>query len=103
MSPSQRSKAHMERLGYKVAIVERWNPYAKIRQDLYGFIDLLCVGNGETVAVQTTSGSNVSARVKKIAEHENVSAVRNAGWRILVQGWRKNAAGKYVMRQVDCS
>ena len=93
----------MERLGYKVAIVERWNPYAKIRQDLYGFIDLLCVGNGETVAVQTTSGSNVSARVKKIAEHENVSAVRNAGWRILVQGWRKNAAGKYVMRQVDCS
>jgi len=103
MSPTQRSKAHMEAQGYTVAIVERWNPYARIRQDLFGFIDLLCVGNGETVAVQTTSGSNVSARVKKIADHENVGAVRNAGWRIIVQGWRKNAAGRYVLREVDCS
>lgn len=103
MSPTQRSKAHLEAQGYKVAIVERWNPYAKIRQDLFGFIDLLCVGNSETVAVQTTSGSNVSARVTKIAEHENVAAVRNAGWRIIVHGWRKNSAGKYVLREVDCS
>jgi len=103
MSSTQRSKAHMEAQGYTVAIVERWNPYARIRQDLFGFIDLLCVGNGETVAVQTTSGSNVSARVKKIADHENVGAVRNAGWRIIVQGWRKNAAGRYVLREVDCS
>lgn len=93
----------MEALGYKVAIVERWNQWSRTRQDLFGFVDLLCIGNGETVAIQTTSGSNVSARVKKISEHENVGAVRSAGWRIIVQGWRKNSKGRYVMREVDCS
>ena len=103
MSPTQRSKAHMEAQGYTVAIVERWNPYARIRQDLFGFVDLLCIGNGETVAVQATSGSNVASRVKKIAEHENVGAVRNAGWKIWVMGWRKNSKGKWTMRIVDVS
>jgi len=103
MSPTQRSKKHMEDRGYTVAIVERWNPYARIRQDLFGFVDLLCIGNGETVAVQATSGSNVASRVKKICEHENVGAVRKAGWRIVVQGWRKDSKGRYVLREVDCS
>lgn len=103
MSPTQRSKAHMEAQGYTVDIVEHWIPWAKRRKDLYGFIDLLCVGDGETVAVQTTSGSNVSARVKKISEHENVGAVRKAGWKILVHGWRRNSKGRYVLKEVDCS
>lgn len=102
-SPTQRSKAHMEAQGYTVAIVEHWNQWARRRIDLFGFIDLLCIGDGEVVGVQTTSGNNVSARVKKIAEHENVAAVRKAGIRILVHGWRRNAKGRYVMREVDCS
>ena len=45
--------------GYKVWITEHWNPWARIRQDLFGCIDLLAIGNGETLAVQTTSRSNV--------------------------------------------
>ncbi|MFM2193987.1 MAG: hypothetical protein RLZZ460_657 [Chloroflexota bacterium] len=93
----------METLGYTVAIVERWNPFAKIRQDLFGVLDLLCLGQNEVVGVQTTSGANVSARVRKIAEHENTPRIRKAGIRILVHGWRKNSAGKYVLREVDVS
>lgn len=88
-SPTQRSKKLLEDQGYLVAIVEKWNVHAKVRQDLFGFVDLLAIRENETVGVQTTSYSNLSARVKKIAEHENVGAVRKAGWRILVHGWRK--------------
>jgi hypothetical protein len=55
------------------------------------------------LAVQTTSGSNVSARVAKIAEAEATPDMRAAGWKIVVHGWRKNAAGRWVLREVDCS
>ena len=98
MSPTQRTLKHMREQGYLCWIVEHWNAFAKKRQDLYGFIDVLCVRDGETVAVQTTSYGNVSARVTKIAEHENVGMVRKAGWRILVHGW-----DGAKLREVDCS
>lgn len=103
MTPTQRSKAHLEAQGYKVAIVEHWNSFARIRQDLFGFIDLLAIRENETLAVQTTSGSNVSARVAKITEHENLPYIRNAGWRIVVHGWRKAANGRWTLREVDVS
>ena len=66
MSPTQRTLAHARKLGYLCAITERWNVYAKIRQDLYGFIDVLAFDKDNIIAIQTTSGSNHAARVEKI-------------------------------------
>jgi hypothetical protein len=86
-----------------VAIVEHWNPFARIRQDLFGIIDLLAVRDGETMGVQTTSGGNVAARVQKIADCSHVGALRRAGWRLVVHGWRKDSKGRYTLREVDCS
>lgn len=89
-SPTQRSKALMEREGYTVAIVERWNAFAKIRQDLFGFLDLLCVADGKgVVGVQTTSASNMAARRAKIREHVHYAAVEGAGIRVELHGWKK--------------
>ena len=85
-------------------VVEKWNPHARIRQDLFGFVDVLALRDGETIAVQSTSWANVSARVKKIAESEHVAAVRKAGWKIIVHGWKKNAkTNRYELKQIDCS
>ena len=39
----QRSKKYLEDKGWHVAIVEKWNQWAHIRQDLYGFADLVAV------------------------------------------------------------
>jgi hypothetical protein len=103
MTPTQRSLAHLKDAGYRAAVVEKWNPHARIRQDLFGCIDIIAVGNGETLAVQTTSGSNVSARVKKIAEAEALPDIRAAGWKIFVHGWRKAANGRWTLRVVDVS
>ena len=99
MSPTERSLALLRKEGYLVGIVEKWNPHARIRQDLYGFIDLLAVRPGETLGVQATSGSNVSARVAKIAEHENYPRVLEAGWVIEVWGWRKLKSGWACRRE----
>lgn len=102
-SPTQRSKAFLEGRGYKVAIVEKWNPHARIRQDLWGIIDLLAIKDGETLGVQTTSRSNMSARAKKIAEHENTPSLRSAGWRIEIHGTYKDAKGHWNIKVQDVS
>jgi hypothetical protein len=104
-SPTQRTLAEMRKRGFLCAVVEKWNPHARIRQDLFGFIDILCVGNREIVGVQACNGNNgdVAERIRKIADHDNVGAVREAGIRILVHGWAKRANGRYELREVDVS
>lgn len=102
-SPTQRSLKLLRERYQLVQVVERWNPHARIRQDLFGIIDILAVGAGETVAVQTTSASGVSKRIAKITASEALPFLREAGWRILVHGWRKNSKGRWVLREEDIS
>jgi hypothetical protein len=103
MTPTQRSLAHMRAQGYTVDVAEHWLSWAKKRRDLFSIVDLVCLGDGVTVGVQTTSLTNVSARVKKITECEHLGALRKAGWRILVHGWGKGSNGRYRLREVDVS
>lgn len=89
MSPTQRSLKYLRDLGYHVEIVEHFNYWTKRRHDLWQFADLLAIRKGEVLAVQVTSGSNISARVQKIADSEIAPKVRDAGIAIQVHGWRK--------------
>lgn len=102
-SPTQLSLRELRKSCDAVQVVERWNPHARIRQDLFGFIDILAICSAETIAVQSTSWANVPARVRKIADSEHVAAVRAAGWRILVHGWRMGKNGRYELRCEDVS
>ena len=92
-SPTQRTMKALREDGWTVAIVEKWNPHARIRQDLFGFIDLLAVKPGRTLAVQACAGASSAARVTKIAESALVGAVREANWEIQVWAWRKLKSG----------
>lgn len=89
ISPAQRSLKYLLENGYVVVITEKWNPHALIRQDLFGFIDLLAPNEGQTLAIQTTSASSFAARRNKIESHENLPMVLSAGWKVVVHGWRK--------------
>ena len=105
ISPTQRTLNRLRDSGdYPlVSIVERWNAFAKIRQDLFGIIDLLAVDSkGNTVGIQVTSYSNISARVKKMEDSDAIPHLRNANWVLLVQGWHKKN-NKWVCREVDIS
>ena len=86
-----------------VAVVETWQPHARIRQDLFGFVDVLAVGPAGVLAVQTTSAANVSSRIRKIADHPSVGHVRDAGISIHVHGWRKVAGRWTLARNEDIS
>jgi hypothetical protein len=103
-TPTQLTLRHLRAAGWPVVeIVERWNPHARVRNDLFGFIDVIAVGPGGVLGVQTTSAANVSARVAKIADHPNVGAVREAGIAIHVHGWAKKAGRWVLSREVDVS
>lgn len=101
-SPTQRSLEHLREQGYHCEIVEKWNPWRKVRQDLWGWCDILAIRRDEVLAVQVTS-AGVAARIKKIQESDTVAKVREAGIRVEVHGWTKRANGRYALRVEDIS
>ena len=101
-TPTARTLAKLRKEGWRPWVVEKWNHHTKTRLDLYNIGDVLAIRGTETLLVQATSYSNVSSRVKKIAESEHIAAIREAGWRVEVWGWHK--VGRFwTARIVDCS
>jgi hypothetical protein len=92
MTPSQRSKRLLEKEGWVVGNVEKFIYQTKQRQDLWGFVDLIAMKPGcKPLLIQTTSGSNTSARIKKIMteRRDNALIALDSGFDIVVHGWRK--------------
>jgi hypothetical protein len=89
ISPTQLSLKMMREQGYYAEVVERYNSFTRKRNDLFGFVDVLCLKPGEVVGVQTTSYSNLSARIKKIREHEHFKIVTDSGIKVVAHGWQK--------------
>lgn len=95
MSPTARSLSFLRAHGYHAEVVERWIPQARVRKDLFGFVDILALplsGDGPVLAVQTTSGSCVSARLKKITESPLLPQVQK-GFTVVIHGWRRLKSG----------
>jgi hypothetical protein len=90
MSPAQRSLRKLRAEGWLVALAERWNPHAKVRQDLFGFANLIAIKGTETLAVQTTTGSNLTHRLEKIRSSPSATQWLVSPHRqIAIHGWRK--------------
>lgn len=100
MSPTQRAKKLLESRGWRIAITEKWNAFAKVRQDLFNFGDLLGMDmqNKEIVMIQVTSGSNHAARRKKIEGLDSARDWIQVGGLILIMSFSKKK-GKYQARE----
>jgi hypothetical protein len=98
---NQLSLKLMRARGYYAETVEKYNPFIKRSNDFAGFIDILCLGDGEIIGVQTTSRSHISTRLKKIREHENLPIVLDSGMRVIVQGWAKNKSNRWEVKEVE--
>lgn len=101
MTLTQRTVKMMRDQGYMVATVEYFNAYTKRKYDLFGCIDLLAIGNGETIAIQVTSKSNMSARIKKIEASDALPEMLRSKWRILVHGWWRNKSNRYEVKEFE--
>ena len=114
-SPTQRALAHCREQGWTVAITEHWNSYAKIRQDLFGCLDLIVLDGkgGGPLGVQVTSGSNVAARLTKSKAEPRLRSWLKSPARFEVWGYRqaptyrkdgsKGVRKKWVLRVVPIS
>lgn len=100
-SPTQRALKIYRQRGCKVFITEKWNTFARIRQDAFGFGDLLVidVDSSQILLVQVTSGANHNARVKKILGIPEASAWIKAGGKIAVMSFKKMKNGRYEMKE----
>lgn len=80
--------------GCSVGVVEKWNPHVRIRQDLFGFVDLVAVlPDGTPFFVQTTtSQGKLAERLAKIRDivtkpgNEPLLAAVRAG-RVVIHSW----------------
>lgn len=94
-SPTTRTLEFFRKLGFVVAIVEKFNQHVGkfgIRQDLYGFADLIMFKPSapDTVLVQCTSGQNHSSRSIKIKLNETARLWVQSQYRnIMVVSWSK--------------
>lgn len=101
MGPMQRSLKKLREEEWEVYIVEKWIPQARKRIDAFGFGDILgfnILDYCYPTLFQVTSGSNFSARKKKILENEKAKGWLKCGGRICIHGWRKlknKKTGKY--------
>ena len=93
MTPTQRTLKAMREQGRLCAIVEKFNPYAGshgIRQDAFGFIDILAIDPVDGIIGIQSCGQNFSEHVKKLTEERNEAVyewIKHA--KAELWGWRK--------------
>jgi len=105
MTPTQRSLAHLRKLGYTCAVVEHWNPFARVRQDLFGFVDILAFHpqRQEHLFIQTTTRDNLVARRNKIMASTLLPDIL-ACYRVVIHAWatrRTKGASKVRVELVE--
>lgn len=88
-SPTSRTLAVLRKLGGVAAVVERRIPGLPITQDLFGFIDVVCLMGPNIIAVQATSGANHAHRRAKIRGEPNAVTWLKAGGLIELWSWAK--------------
>ena len=90
-SPTELSLKYLRNQGYTCQVVETWNPFAKVRIDLFHIIDIVAIKAGEVgvLGIQTTSKSNISARVAKAKNNKDLLVWYKAGNNFIIHGWEK--------------
>ncbi len=89
-SPTQRTLAHLRKRGHDAAIVEKWNPHAKVRQDLFGCIDLLVMDSlPGALGIQACAGASHAARRTKALAEPRLKRWLERGERFEVWSWSK--------------
>lgn len=113
--PLQRTKAWLEKLGWHTWIVEYWNPHAFVRQDMYGFADLVAIRHdfkGVWAINACEDSGEVSAHVKKYLDgwahpkkghqppNSHLPVWLSGSNRFSIAGWGKRSSAGKLSRKV---
>ena len=107
-SPTSRSLDLARSQGWTAGVVEKWNMHARIRQDLFGVIDIVALDDNQGVlAIQACAGSGASARLKKSLAEPRLKIWLERGSRFEVWAWAKRGprgkAKRWSVRKVVVS
>lgn len=80
--------------GFFIGKVEHYNSFSRKKQDLFGIIDYVAMGNGMIVGVQSTSYASKSAHRMAILESSVLPVWLRSGGKFLLVCWKKNAIKK---------
>lgn len=94
VSPTQRSLKYLRNHNWHCEVVERFSPFTRVRQDLLGFADLLCLQRGLTPLLVQVTSAGWAARVRKINNEPRACLALASGFQIEVHGWRKLKSNK---------
>lgn len=97
MSPTQRALKIYKERRCRVYVAEKWNTFSQIRQDAFGFGDLLVIDkpNKQILLVQVTSGNNHNTRKIKISKIQAAKDWLDSGGKIVVMSFKKLKNGRY--------
>ncbi len=95
ISNTSRTLEYLRQQGWVADKVEQFNSYAGkfgTRKDMFGFADIVAMGEGSIIAIQSC-GQSFSEHDKKITQDERVAEnaylwLKNGG-RLFLIGWRK--------------
>lgn len=93
-SPVARTLEKLRKDGAICGIVEKFNSFATIRQDLFGFIDIVALRNGKIVAVQATSATNHAGHIAKVLAEPRLTEWLKCGGLVEVWSWKKHQVKK---------
>ncbi len=93
MLPSGRSLTMLRKEGWRVAVVEKQIAGTLWKKDVFGFGDILAIHDREKriLLVQTTTLSNVPARLTKATATLELTIWLNCGGSFEVHGWHRQA------------
>ena len=104
ISATQRTIRELKNRGMICGIVEKFNRFVGpfgIRQDLFGFIDIIALDTEKGIVAIQSCGQSFSAHRKKILEEKSLECQEwlKCGGKVELWGWRKlklkKADGKY--------
>jgi len=90
MTNTQRTLKYLKEQGYTCGMVEKWNPHVKIRQDLFGIIDIIAMQRGILIGVQSCAGSGHAAHRNKIYASPHYEIWRTCAPLWLISWTKKN-------------
>jgi hypothetical protein len=94
MTPTQRTLELLRSEGWLCTKIEYWNPWAKMRVDGFGWIDILAIQDGCIMGVQTTTSTNLAARLKKAKALAAFRHWLQAGGKAQFHGWKQSGNGR---------
>ena len=103
----QRSKQELEKQGYSVWIVERWNQWSHKRLDLFNMADLVAIREDRkgVLAIQAC-GEDCQEHIRKMMDNVYVKVWLKAENPFFIWSWRKLKEGRekrafYKLREIE--